>query len=124
MLPSLNLALELPHEMKLRFGAAITVARPRLDDLGGGSSYTVTSDQGSSAQLQRAALTTGHAMAVAIRSSSPGRRTPSTCRSRNTSATKAYVSLAAYYKDLKTYIFNQSTGRRLLGRAAAAGGAG
>ena len=25
MLPSLNLALELPHDMKLRFGAAITV---------------------------------------------------------------------------------------------------
>ena len=44
-LPSLNLALEMPHEMKLRFGAAVTVARPRLDDLGGGASYTVTSDQ-------------------------------------------------------------------------------
>jgi iron complex outermembrane receptor protein len=46
VLPSMNLALEFPHEMKLRFGAAITVARPRLDDMGGGSSYTVTSDQG------------------------------------------------------------------------------
>jgi outer membrane receptor protein involved in Fe transport len=31
--------------MKLRFGAAITVARPRLDELGGGASYNVTSDQ-------------------------------------------------------------------------------
>src|SRR5262249_8673451 len=45
ILPSLNLALEMPHDMKLRFGAAITVARPRLDELGGGASYTVTSDQ-------------------------------------------------------------------------------
>ena len=37
ILPSLNLALELPNEMKLRFGAAVTVARPRLDELGGGA---------------------------------------------------------------------------------------
>ena len=45
VLPSLNLAFEFPHELKWRIGAATTVARPRLDDLGGGSSYTVTSDQ-------------------------------------------------------------------------------
>ena len=95
--------------MKLRFGAAITVARPRLDDLGGGASYTVTSDQATPPNYRRARRTTGHATAAAIRSSSPGRRTPSTCRSRSTSATQAYVSAAAYYKDLTTYIFNQST---------------
>jgi iron complex outermembrane receptor protein len=45
ILPSLNLALELPHDMKLRFAAAITVARPRLDDLGGGASYNVANDE-------------------------------------------------------------------------------
>ena len=37
---------------------------------------------------------------------------------------KAYVSVAAYYKDLKTYIFNAVDDRRLRGRAAAARGAG
>ena len=45
ILPSLNLALEFPHDMKLRFAAATTVARPRLDELGGGASYNVVSDQ-------------------------------------------------------------------------------
>ena len=30
--------------MKLRFGAAITVARPRMDDLAGGAGYTVIPD--------------------------------------------------------------------------------
>ena len=44
VLPSLNLALELPNDMKLRFGAAITVARPRMDDLAGGAGYTVVPD--------------------------------------------------------------------------------
>ena len=41
VLPSLNLALELPNDMKLRFGAAITEARPRMDDLAGGAGYSV-----------------------------------------------------------------------------------
>ena len=91
VLPSLNLALEFPHEMKLRFGAAITVARPRLDELRrrlelhgdqrpgappnyNGTQYYWSRNGGGNPKLK------------------PGRRTPSTCRSRNTSATRAYVS--------------------------------
>ena len=88
VLPSLNLALEMPHDMKLRFGAAITVARPRLDELGGGASYTVTSDQSAPAQFQWAALLLAARRRWQSEAQSPGRRTPSTCRSRNTSATQ------------------------------------
>jgi iron complex outermembrane receptor protein len=67
VLPSLNLALEFPHDMKLRFGAAITVARPRLDELGGGASYTVVADNGTPTVID-GVPTTGPAMAAAIRS--------------------------------------------------------
>jgi len=107
ILPSLNLALELPHEMKLRFGAAITVARPRLDELGGGASYTVTSDQsappnyngtpyywtrsgGGNPQLE------------------PWKANTFDLSFEKYFSNKGYVSIAAYYKDLDTYIFNQS----------------
>jgi iron complex outermembrane receptor protein len=107
VLPSLNLALELPHEMKLRFGAAITVARPRLDELGGGASYTVTSDQGVPANYN------GTAYYWSRNGGGNPKLRPWKANTFDLSfekyfGTKAYVSLAAYYKDLKTYIFNQS----------------
>lgn len=106
-LPSLNLALEMPHEMKLRFGAAVTVARPRLDELGGGASYTVTSDQsappnfnGTPYYWQR-----GGGGNPKLR---PWKANTFDLSWEKYFGTKGYVSLAAYYKDLKTYIFNQS----------------
>jgi iron complex outermembrane receptor protein len=108
ILPSLNLALEMPHDMKLRFGAAITVARPRLDELGGGSSYTVTSDQsappnfnGTPYYWQR-----GGGGNPKLR---PWKANTFDLSFEKYFDTKAYVSVAAYYKDLKTYIVNEST---------------
>jgi iron complex outermembrane receptor protein len=106
-LPSLNLSLGLPHDMKLRFGAAKTVARPRLDELGGGSSYTVTSDQTPPANFngQPYYWTRGGGGNPMLR--------PWTANTFDLSfekyfSNRAYVSVAAYYKDLTTYIFNQS----------------
>jgi iron complex outermembrane receptor protein len=108
VLPSLNLALELPHEMKVRLGAAVTVARPRLDELGGGASYTVTSDQ---------AVPPNYNGQFYYWSRSAGgnpKLRPWKANTFDLSFEKyfgeqAYVSVAAYYKDLKTYIFNAST---------------
>jgi iron complex outermembrane receptor protein len=107
ILPSLNLALEFPHEMKLRLGAAVTVARPRLDELGGGSSYTVTSDQGVPPNYN------GQPYYWSRNGGGNPKLQPWKANTYDLSfekyfGTKAYVSLAAYYKDLKTYIFNQS----------------
>jgi iron complex outermembrane receptor protein len=107
-LPSLNLALEMPHEMKLRFGAAVTVARPRLDDLGGGASYTVTSDQTIPPNYN------GTQYYWSRNGGGNPKLRPWKANTFDLSFEKyfgeqAYVSLAAYYKDLKTYIFNQST---------------
>ena len=107
-LPSLNLALEMPHEMKLRFGAAVTVARPRLDDLGGGASYTVTSDQ---------TIPPNYNGTLYYWSRNGGgnpKLRPWKANTFDLSLEKyfgdeAYVSAAIYYKDLTTYIFNAST---------------
>jgi iron complex outermembrane receptor protein len=107
ILPSLNLALFLPHDMKLRLGAATTVARPRLDELGGGASYTVTSDQ-------VAPPTYNGTPYYWTRSGGgnpllqPWKANTFDLSFEKYFSTKGYVSLAAYYKDLKTYIFNQS----------------
>jgi iron complex outermembrane receptor protein len=106
-LPSLNLALEFEHDMKLRFAAAETVARPRLDDLGGGSSYTVTSDQAAPPTFN------GQPYYWSRNGGGNPKLRPWKANTFDLSFEKyfgiqGYVSLAAYYKDLKTYIFNQS----------------
>jgi iron complex outermembrane receptor protein len=108
ILPSLNLALELPHEMKLRLGAAVTVARPRLDELGGGASYTVTSDQAVPPNYN------GEFYYWSRNGGGNPKLKPWKANTFDLSFEKyfgeqAYVSVAAYYKDLKTYIFNAST---------------
>jgi iron complex outermembrane receptor protein len=109
VLPSLNLALELPHDQKLRFGAAITVARPRLDELGGGASYTVTSDQSAPPNFNGQPYYWtrnggGNPMLKPWKAN-----TFDLSWEKYFGDNKGYVSLAAYYKDLRTYIFNQST---------------
>jgi iron complex outermembrane receptor protein len=108
VLPSLNLALELPHDMKLRFGAAITVARPRLDELGGGASYNVTSDQGTPP------IYNGTPYYWSRNGGGNPKLKPWKANTYDLSFekyfgdNKGYFSAAAYYKDLDTYIFNQS----------------
>lgn len=108
ILPSLNLALEMPHEMKLRLGAAVTVARPRLDELGGGASYTVTSDQAVppnyNGQFYYWARNAGGNPKL-----KPWKANTFDLSLEKYFAEQAYISVAAYYKDLKTYIFNAST---------------
>jgi iron complex outermembrane receptor protein len=108
VLPSLNLAFEFPHELKWRIGAATTVARPRLDDLGGGSSYTVTSDQGAPPNYN------GTQYYWSRNGGGNPKLKPWKANSFDMSLEKyfgnrAYVSAAIYWKDLKTYIFNEST---------------
>lgn len=108
ILPSLNLALEMPHDMKLRFGAAITVARPRLDELGGGASYNVVDDLGV------AQIIDGVPYYWNRNSGGNPKLKPWKANAYDLSfekyfgENKGYVSVAAYYKDLDTYIFNRS----------------
>ncbi|MEO8062272.1 MAG: TonB-dependent receptor [Pseudomonadota bacterium] len=108
VLPSMNLSIEFPEETKLRIGVAETVARPRLDELGGGASYNVTSDQSTPPNYN------GEFFYWSRNGGGNPKLRPWRALSYDISvekyfAERAYFSVAAYYKDLKTYIFNQST---------------
>ena len=109
--------------MKLRFGAAVTEARPRMDELGGGSGYKVTGDQGAPPNLKRKAdyWTRNGGGNPKLR---PWKANTFDLSFEKYFGNQGYVSAAAYYKDLKTYIFNQSSVERFLGRASAHGAAG
>ncbi|MET0497793.1 MAG: TonB-dependent receptor [Steroidobacteraceae bacterium] len=107
VLPSLNLALELPHDMKLRLGAAITQARPRMDDLAGGASYTVTSNSSAPEEFR------GNLFYWKRTGGGNPRLKPWKANTFDLSLEKyfqqqAYVSVALYYKNLTTFIVNQS----------------
>ncbi len=108
ILPSLNLMLELPHDNRLRFGAAVTQARPRMDDLAGGAGYSVINDT----------ATPGNENGQLIYWTRNGGGNPELRPwEANTfdlswekyfGENQGYVSFAAYYKDIKTYIFQRS----------------
>jgi iron complex outermembrane receptor protein len=107
VLPSLNVAFEFPNEIKWRIGAATTVARPRLDDLGGGSSYQVYTDQSTPPNED------GSQYYWSRSGGGNPKLKPWRANSFDTSVekyfgNKAYVSAALYWKDLKTYIVNES----------------
>jgi iron complex outermembrane receptor protein len=107
VLPSMNLALELPHDMKVRLGAAITVARPRMDDLAGGAGYTVTPDTGVPENVNGQFFfwkRTGGGNPEL----KPWKANTYDLSFEKYFAQEGYISLAGYYKDLKTYIFNSS----------------
>ncbi|HUQ09662.1 MAG TPA: TonB-dependent receptor [Steroidobacteraceae bacterium] len=109
VLPSLNLALELPHDQKLRFGAAVTVARPRMDELGGGNGYTVTPDDGdpvegpAGEELHWTRNGGGNPLLKPWKAN-----TFDLSWEKYFGDNQGYVSLAAYYKDLKTYIVQET----------------
>ena len=109
VLPSLNLALEFPNDMKLRFGAAITVARPRLDELGGGASYNVTSDQSNPTIIDGTPYYWSRNGGGNPKLEPWKANTFDLSFEKYFGDNKGYFSAAAYYKDIDTYIFNQST---------------
>jgi iron complex outermembrane receptor protein len=107
VLPSLNLALELPNDMKLRFGAAITVARPRMDDLAGGAGYTVIAD-GATPENAEGQLLYWKRTGGGNPELKPWKANTFDLSLEKYFGSQAYVSVATYYKRLTTYIFNSS----------------
>jgi iron complex outermembrane receptor protein len=107
ILPSLNLALELREDMKLRFGAAITQARPRMDELAGGSSYSVVPDSATPPVVE------GQFLYWSRNGGGNPKLKPWKASTFDISfekyfAEQGYISLAAYYKNLTTYIATRS----------------
>jgi iron complex outermembrane recepter protein len=109
VLPSMNLALELPHDMKVRMGAAITVARPRMDEMGGGNGYSVTPDSGTPTQGPNGELLYWSRNGGGNPKLHPWKaNTFDLSWEKYFNENQGYFSLAAYYKKLTTYIVNES----------------
>ena len=105
VLPSLNLSLELPADVKVRFAAAKTEARPRMDDLAGGATYSTVSDSA-------APFTGPDGEPIYWTQNSGGnpKLEPWRANAFDLSAekyfsTRGYVSAAIYYKKLTSYIY-------------------
>jgi iron complex outermembrane receptor protein len=118
VLPSLNLIFQLPADQFVRFAAARTLARPRMDEMRASFTYGYDAGKASSTDVDNSPWGGGggnpalepwmaRAFDVSYEKYFGGRR--------------GYISLAAFYKDLESYIYNQ---RRLVSFAGFPVGAG
>ncbi|MBI2515527.1 MAG: TonB-dependent receptor [Opitutae bacterium] len=97
VLPSLNLAFELPHQQVLRVAAAKQVARPRLDQLRASFDFSINGVNGEpsgSGGNPRLAPWRANAFDVSY---------------EKYFAKKGYIAVAGFYKDIKSYIFDLTT---------------
>jgi iron complex outermembrane receptor protein len=106
VLPSLNLSFAFEHDIKLRLAAATTVARPRMDDLAGGASFSVTPDSGNPAVFQ------GKQYYWTRNGGGNPKLEPWKANAYDISlekyfSNKGYVSASVYYKDLTSYVFQK-----------------
>ncbi|MGH8285298.1 MAG: TonB-dependent receptor [Steroidobacteraceae bacterium] len=98
VLPAINLGFMLPNEQAVRVGVARELARARMDQLkaskeeGAGLVAGIVTPSGSGGNPQL----------------DPWRANAFDVSYEKYFGTNAYVSVAAFYKDLKTYIFNQT----------------
>ena len=95
VLPSLNLALRFPSDFVFRVGAARQMQRPRMDDM-------------------RVSLGYGYDVARQVISGSGGNPYLRPIRSNSFDATlekyfgtRGYIAVQGYYKDLKSFVYNQ-----------------
>lgn len=96
VLPSMNLVFGLGNDQTVRFGAAQQVARPRVDQLRAALDFNIDTATGKpSANGGNPRL-------------DPWRANAFDLSYEKYYATKAYVAVAGYYKDLKTYIYEDS----------------
>ncbi len=93
VLPSLNLNLSLGNDQSLRFAAAQVMARARMDQMSAGRRGEVGNDQKWSGSGGNPLLDPFRANALDI-------------SYEKYFGTKAYFSAAAFYKQLKTYVFD------------------
>lgn len=96
VLPSMNLAFTFPHDQALRFALAKQSARPRVDDMNASISFGVDNATGK---------TGGGGGNPRLR---PWRANAFDISYEKYFGTRAYVSAAYYYKQLTSYIFNQT----------------
>ncbi len=97
VLPSLNLSLRMPGDFVIRMAAAREMIRPRLDDMRASASYgyqivgTVANVTGGSGNPDL----------------EPWRANAADLTFEKYFGTKGFIGLQLFYKDLKSYIYNQ-----------------
>lgn len=97
VLPSMNLAFELPHQQVLRVAAAKQVARPRLDQLRASFDFSINGANGEPAG-------SGGNPRLA-----PWRADAFDVSYEKYFAKKGYVAVSGFYKNIKSYIFDLTT---------------
>jgi iron complex outermembrane recepter protein len=95
VLPALNLAFQMPGDQTIRFAAARQVARPRVDQLRSSFEFGISNEgvpggSGGNPKLD------------------PWRANALDLSWEKYFGTRAYVAAAAYYKDLRSYIYTQT----------------
>ena len=95
-LPAMNLVFELPAQQLVRFSAAREMARPRMDQMTVGQDFNVDTTTGVPSN------TAGNPQL------DPWRANAFDLSYEKYFENKAYLSAALFYKDLKTYIYDQT----------------
>ncbi|MCX7175904.1 MAG: TonB-dependent receptor [Proteobacteria bacterium] len=108
-LPSLNLAFNLQPSLILRYGLAKTMARPRMDDLRAGADQPkVNTNPGPSYGFWSA----GNGGNPLLQ---PWRATGTDVSVEKYFGKRSYVAVAVFYKDLKSFIYDQTIQRNFAG---------
>jgi len=94
-LPSMNLTWQVAADQNLRFGLARQITRPRMDDMRATQAYSVDNQRG---------IWTGDGGNPELK---PWKADAVDLSYEYYFGNKGYVSVAAFYKDLKTYIYKQ-----------------
>ncbi len=104
ILPSLNLSLRFPSDLVIRFAAAREIIRPRMDDMKNSLSfgYVITPNPTSLGNF--IANVTGVSGNPDLR---PWRANAVDLTVEKYFGTKGYLALQLFYKDLKSYVYNQ-----------------
>ena len=105
-LPTLNLNWQVAEDMTVRFGAGVTVARPRMDDMASGSGYSVQT-------LGQQPIMVGNQGVYWSESGGnpnlrPWKATNFDLSVEKYFGTKGYVSAAVFYKDLSNYAYSMN----------------
>ncbi len=106
LLPSLNLNFQVADDANLRFAAAVTEARPRLDDMAGGVTYSARTDSNPDTGTGTPRYWSGGGGNPNLH---PWKANAVDISLEKYFGRKGYVSLAVYYKDLVSYIYNSQT---------------
>ena len=112
VLPSLNLVAEFPRGLIARFGLAKTIARPNIVDMRAGTStpsvYPTRENPADPTSPERGAWTTAYSGNPELE---PWRANSIDLSVEKYFGKRSYFALAAFRKNLLTYIYNQQTAR-------------